>query len=29
YYVASEVLKILKSIELEWPELESELFAKE
>lgn len=29
YYVASEVLKTLKSIELEWPELESELFAKE
>jgi polyphosphate kinase 2 (PPK2 family) len=26
YYVASEVLKTLKSIELEWPELESELF---
>jgi polyphosphate kinase 2 (PPK2 family) len=29
YYVASEVLKTLKSIELEWPELKSELFAKE
>jgi polyphosphate kinase 2 (PPK2 family) len=26
YYVASEVLKTLKSLELEWPELKSELF---
>jgi PPK2 family polyphosphate:nucleotide phosphotransferase len=29
YYVATEVLKTLKSMELEWPELQSELFTKE
>ena len=28
YYVATEVLKTLKSLELEWPDLQSELFAK-